>query len=346
MFRQLKTAGLHAILIGPFPRTSKARTILCWCLFALAGCGGGGGGGGDGSAPPAVRLTHPATVTVAGTVRSYTLYVPPNFRPNSSALVLVLHGMTINGPVFEDNTQMTAKAQQEGFAIAYPLADRWTQPTGSFQDWAYFFVDTFAVSPPPDDILFLRTLINTLQVSVNPDPKRIYVAGFSNGANMTHRVAVELSDLVAAVGAVDGAMYISLPPVPPMPSTLTPISVLTLQSELTPADGGTQLCTAIYRASADQAFAYWTGPSANSCAMFSTADNFCSGPTRAVYKTASNCLNNVEVRSYVLLGGVHTWYGSPMDNPTRVPYNPAFNATIGTTTNDILWNFFLTHPKP
>jgi len=35
-----------------------------------------------------------------------------------------------------------------------------------------------------------------------------------------------------------------------------------------------------------------------------------------------------------------------MNNPAAIPYNPDLNTTTGTTTNDIFWNFFLTHPKP
>jgi hypothetical protein len=28
------------------------------------------------------------------------------------------------------------------------------------------------------------------------------------------------------------------------------------------------------------------------------------------------------------------------------PYNPHLNATTGVTTNDVIWNFFASHPKP
>jgi hypothetical protein len=30
----------------------------------------------------------------------------------------------------------------------------------------------------------------------------------------------------------------------------------------------------------------------------------------------------------------------------QTPFNPAFNSTTGLTTDDIIWNFFASHPKP
>jgi poly(3-hydroxybutyrate) depolymerase len=63
-------------------------------------------------------------------------------------------------------------------------------------------------------------------------------------------------------------------------------------------------------------------------------------------KRAIRCSLNTEVVLYKLIGGVHAWYTQPMDDPTRIPYNPKFNSTVGVTTNDLIWNFFAAHPKP
>jgi poly(3-hydroxybutyrate) depolymerase len=51
----------------------------------------------------------------------------------------------------------------------------------------------------PDDAGFLRQLIVNLTAQYNVNPNQVYVAGFSSGAQMTHRVGVEISDLVAAI---------------------------------------------------------------------------------------------------------------------------------------------------
>jgi hypothetical protein len=35
-----------------------------------------------------------------------------------------------------------------------------------------------------------------------------------------------------------------------------------------------------------------------------------------------------------------------MNDPAQIPYNPAFDSTVGVTTDDLIWNFFAAHPKP
>jgi hypothetical protein len=34
-----------------------------------------------------------------------------------------------------------------------------------------------------------------------------------------------------------------------------------------------------------------------------------------------------------------------MNIPGQSPFNPDFDATTGVTTDEILWNFFASHPK-
>ena len=63
-------------------------------------------------------------------------------------------------------------------------------------------------------------------------------------------------------------------------------------------------------------------------------------------KRATDCLSNAEVRICKLIGGVHTWYSQPMDDPNQVPYNPGLNSTVGVTTDDLIWSFFAAYPKP
>jgi hypothetical protein len=41
----------------------------------------------------------------------------------------------------------------------------------------------------------------------------------------------------------------------------------------------------------------------------------------------------------------HDWYTIPMNAPGSSPFNPNVDARSGVTTDDIVWNFFATHPK-
>ncbi len=285
------------------------------------------------------------TIWSGGILRSYVLYRPFNFQPGRSALVLHLHGHTGTAPGQESWTHWDDLADREGFAIAYPqgLIDY-----GGSTGWNFMFNSYYWVGPEPDDVGFLRELIDSLQASLRPDPKRIFMTGHSAGAHMTHRAAVELSTRIAAVAPVMGSLYRVYgadPRIPPPPAA--PVSALLLNGD---SDTAVQYCgftsSETCLASQDRTFDYWAA--SNGCTTYEPAANLCDGftPTAISQKRATNCLDGTEVQIYKLIGGIHTWYWDPMNDPARIPYNPAFNAETGLTLNELIWKFFAAHPKP
>jgi polyhydroxybutyrate depolymerase len=244
-------------------------------------------------------------------------------------------------------TQLNAKADQAGFAVAYPSASGSAFTGGT---WNWFFRGD-------QHVLFLRSMINSLQSSLKPDPKRIYVTGYSDGAIMAHRVGVQLSDLVAAIGVVAGSLYEndSLSPLTStVPNAIAPVSVLMIHGDLD-AESNVGYCgRGVIFPTQDVVFNYWTGPSGNNCSSFDTTLPLCNGstPTAVVAKNATNCNGGTEVQFYRLIKGRHEWHDvtghwtTPMNDPASEPYNPDFDLNTGITTNDILWNFFAAHPKP
>jgi polyhydroxybutyrate depolymerase len=275
-------------------------------------------------------------LAVSGVTRTYALHVPTNFQKNSGALIIALHGSGGNGLSMEGTTGFSPLADQDGFAVAYP--DGLVEASEGVPDWSYFFND-FA-----DDVDFIRALITELQADVAPDPKKIFVSGFSAGAFMSHRVGVELSDVVAGIGVVEGA--ISSGNSQSLPVPLGPVSVVVLHGD---QDHTVFYCGSQTDASQEDTFNYWTSSSANSCSTIDTPSALCDSQgniTTVVEKDATGCSGNTEVKFYKLIGGTHAWNSGPMDDPNHVPYNPALDSTSGTTTRDILWNFFSAHPKP
>ena len=275
---------------------------------------------------------------ISGATRTYLLHVPSAFQKDTGALVIVLHGSGGNGLGMEIGTGLSTLAEQHGFAVVYP--DGLFEANGGQTNWAYLFNDF------TDDVRFSRQVIGALQFKVQPDPKKIYVTGLSSGALMSHRLGVQLSDLVAAIGVVEGALFnnasVNSPPIPP---ALAPTSVLILHGD---QDTTIPCCGTPSDAFQDQALTYWTGTSADSCLNFDTTALLCDSQgniTSVVEKDATNCLANTEVKFYKLIGGIHTWYTVSMNVPGQVPFNPDFNSTTGITTTDILWNFLAAHPK-
>ncbi len=318
--------------------------IISLSLFMLS-CGGGGstigtggGGGGTGGGPPcnAQAGTTCESLLVNGVTRTYLLHVPANFQKSTGALVIVLHGTASTGLAIESTTKFSTLADQDGFAVAYP--DGSLDATTGQTDWAYFFNDF------TDDVGFFRQLITTLQASVGPDPKKIFVTGHSSGAFMSHRLGVELSDLVAAIAAVEGAIASSDTPTP-VPAAVGPVSVLMLHGDQDPT---VMYCGSRLDASQDDSFNYWSGASANSCSSVDVQSALCDlqgNISPVVEKKASSCSGSTEVQFYKLIGGDHSWTTTPMNVQGQAPYNPAFDSTTGITTSEILWNFFAAHPK-
>ena len=280
-----------------------------------------------------------------GVSRTYLLHVPANFQPTMSALVVAMGGGGNNAADMETFSQLDATADQAGFAVVYP--DELINPSEGSTNWAFFFSDF------SDDIGFLRQLIVTLQDSLHPDPKRIYVTGGSSGAAMSHRVGVQLSDLVAAIAVVEGsidAVATGDTQVHTLPSAVAPVAVLILHGDhdtKVPYCGGPQPGSVV--ASQETAFNYWIGPSANACTVLDTTLPLCDvegNITSVTEKDATSCRGNAEVKFYRLLGGEHEWYVTPLNVAGQVPYNPNLNSSTGVTTNDVLWKFFSAHPKP
>jgi polyhydroxybutyrate depolymerase len=282
-------------------------------------------------------------LVVQGVTRTYLLHIPATFQSSGGALVIALPGRTETASFFQGFTNLNAKADQEGFAVAY--ADGLFQPASGAVNWAYYRNDYV------DDVSFLRQLIATLQARLRVNPGRVFVTGFSSGGFMAYRAAVELPDIIAAVGVVGGRLFReeggAAANVPPARG---PVSVVMMQGEFdTPYCGGfeTSPIGRAYNASQDETFDYWTGPNGNSCSTFDSVEPLCRNgqQTAIASKTATNCRGNTQVTFYKLIGGDHFWYTNPMNVPGQVPFNPQLTGASGVTTNDILWSFFAAHSR-
>jgi polyhydroxybutyrate depolymerase len=314
----------------PLSRAVRPSMLVCLLTTAAAACGS------QSPTQPSVPGSTSLTLTVNGVARTYRLHVGATFQKNAGALVIVLHGSGGNGLGMEIGTGFSSLADQQGFAVAYP--DGLFEAMGAQTNWAYFENDF------TDDVGFMRQLIQTLQGSVQFDPRRVYVTGLSSGALMSHRLGVQLSDRVAAIGAIEGALFDQGPAGgAPVPGASGPVSVLILHGD---QDGTLPMCGAPGIASQDDTFNYWAGSLA--CSRVDPADPLCdsAGPVaRVTEKVASSCRANTEVRFYKLIGGTHTWNTVPMNVSGQAPFNPNLDGSTGITTTNILWNFFAAHPK-
>jgi polyhydroxybutyrate depolymerase len=130
-------------------------------------------------------------IQVEGLARQYRLHIPPSYKANSPApLLLGFHGAGSTGPQFESYTGFSALADRFGFIAVYP------QGLGEMSNW-----DTM---PQSTDIPFILNLIESLASRCEIDPARIYATGHSRGGGLVNRLGCELADTIAAIGPVAG----------------------------------------------------------------------------------------------------------------------------------------------
>jgi len=180
----------------------------------------------DGGMPvTASGKLYTRSLVVDGVRRRYAIYIPNDLGRTPLPLILELHG---GGVYIEDMTGESGHktpyklwmnlADREKFIVVYPegLNGSYDKPT-----WNDCRANSL-VSSTADDVHFITVLIDKIASDYNIDATRIYVSGTSNGGLMALRLAVELSDRVAAVVTVGAAM----PDVAECGAPVNPISVM------------------------------------------------------------------------------------------------------------------------
>jgi len=198
-------------------------------------------------------------------------------------------------------------------------------------------------TPSNDDVAFIAELIQQFHLSFSIDSDRIYASGISNGGFMSLRLALELSDQIAAVGVIAASM----PAVSKCADAVRPTSVLFMNGTAdllipyfggvigNPADGrGTVL-------SASDSVQYWTGFNQTSqvgpVSDFPNSDTT-DGSTARRYRYFGG-LEQTEVVLYEISGGGHS-------GPSILEqHSPLAELIIGRQNHDIemareVWEFF------
>lgn len=138
------------------------------------------------------------SIKFAGFWRQYRLYVPPVYSVTKPApLVLNLHGLGSNAIQQQYYGNFMPQADTAGFLIL--------MPQGTEQGGTVFW--NVGVFPVPDDVGFIRALMDTIASKYTVDNNRVYSTGMSNGAIMTYYLACQLPGRFAAIASVAGTMF-------------------------------------------------------------------------------------------------------------------------------------------
>lgn len=279
--------------------------------------------------------THKITLLHEDRERTYFLHIPPAYDSiKPTPLVIVLHGGTANAQNVEMISGLTEKADKEGFIAVYPNG------TGRLKNrvltWNAGNCCGYALEHNIDDVGFISELIDNLKHKLAIDPKRIYVTGISNGGMLAYRLACELSDKIAAIAPIAGAMNCD------KSNASQPVSAVIFhgtEDDFVLYEGGKPRKTIDTRHkrtdnSVADAVSFWVDH--NGCSP--TPEHEDRG--KIIVDTYAGGRNGTEVILYTIKGGRHAWPGG------LKAYELGDEPDMEISATDVMWEFFKNHPKP
>ena len=157
--------------------------------------------------------------------RQYLEYVPSNYSAEQHAPVLfMLHGLGDNATNFFNATGIASIAEQRGWIVVCPQALDFNlqTPIGSYDfgtSWEAGITVTVSIdfygmplnfdvtlNEGVDDSGFLMATLNALNEEYTIEPDSVFFAGFSLGACMCHRMAIEHGNHINAIAAISGVV--------------------------------------------------------------------------------------------------------------------------------------------
>lgn len=179
--------------------------VIVLALVGIGACAGSSASSSASSAASVVPGAAPSAPTefVAGGDRPVTVHVPVGADPAGAPLLLVLHGYTSNGAEVAQWLPLGAAAGRRGAVWAYP--------DGSPDERGVRFWNATdaccGFGSNVDDVGYLTELIDEIAARTAIDPGRVFLAGHSNGGFMSHRMACDRADKVAAIASISGVTF-------------------------------------------------------------------------------------------------------------------------------------------
>lgn len=272
--------------------------------------------------------------------RRYRAHLPLKYdEAKPTPVVVVFHGGGGNPESMARLTGMNAKSDEVGFIVVYPYG------SGTDPDRGLSFNGGeccgYAMFQKVDDVGFTRAILDDLAKVANVDTNRVFATGLSNGGIMSHYVASELSDRIAAVAPIGGPLMMS------RLNAERAVPVMHFHGtadELAPFKGGygkgpTGGKGVTDFRSVEHTIQSWVKN--NGCNTEPTVvplpDNADDG-MKSTRKTWGGGKDGSEVVLIEIEGGGHTWPGM---KPLVEMLGPS---TLDISANDLMWEFFQKHP--
>jgi polyhydroxybutyrate depolymerase len=218
-----------------------------------------------------------------------------------------------------DKTHFDEIADARGWIVAYPEGTSSSWNAGACCGGARF--------TGVDDVGFARALITAIEGEWCVDPKRVHVAGFSNGGFMAHRLACELSDVVASIGVVAGEVGV------PVCAPKRAVPIAQAHGTLDPLVpyGGNPVLGYPSTMETMNGWAARDGCGMSPVPLATVGDATCI--------RWPGCAKGADVELCTIANGVHDWFGGGTDWTDAGP--PA-----GFVASTFIADFLYKHPMP
>lgn len=281
--------------------------------------------------------TH--TTTVNGQTRAYKVVIPTKIKGDPLLpLVIALHGNGGNAETLIKETKWDVKATTENFILVAPEASRpipnkprnqrnnrqtWNDGSGRFHSGVQNI----------DDVKFIMQMLDELESRYPINKNQIFVTGFSNGASMTFRLAMEVNR-IAAIAPVAGINWMN------KASVQHPISLLYIigaQDNAKPMGGGvTKMANGRILETTVKPAIYtniekWA--TLIDCPSKPSTFTLSEGLTGLRF---TNCANNTQIEYIIVDNLGHVWPGATQ----LVPKAIVGSASNKLNATDYIWDFF------
>jgi polyhydroxybutyrate depolymerase len=162
------------------------------------------------------QTRYDVKMTVDSVERQFIVVRPSGAVPAGGyPLVVMFHGTSGDGEKFYNISGWKEKGESEKFVTVFPSS------------LEYCFIDDSTGSPHrttkwncgeaeeakcpgeylKDDVKFVRLMLDTIAKTLPIDRRRVYASGFSNGGYFVTKLAVEMSDVFAAIAISAGGLH-------------------------------------------------------------------------------------------------------------------------------------------
>jgi len=232
-----------------------------------------------------------------GHMRDYIVSTPTPHHPRPT--VLVLHGSLLNAQVTVRAMGFEPLVARGDLVAVYPnaIASQWNDGRPMVAAW----------NGGVNDVAFLRALVAHLVRAGISDPRRIYVAGYSNGGMMGLRLICEAPELIAAVAGIGAAFPVELAQACKAPKPTATLIMNGTADPLVPYAGGALAFGEGYVVSTNATMRFMRR--VNGCADTASVDRLPDlDPTdgsRVVVTSWTECASGAPVVLYRIEGGGH-----------------------------------------